>query len=202
MNAVSTPWWIRIFLALPFYVAGMLLLSHQALHYFQLESYQFAGYFKTLKRQMKRLILPCALYALCVLTACSVHRAILNGLNTGTLSVLAAALLYVLASFVFMLLPSFYLARQERKTPEKKPFRKTARIIRLYCVLGLAAAVIALLGEKAALIPVLGALTSGSITFVSFLIGANRLKDVLSKQSLSDPDFYAIEEEKALIEDS
>lgn len=54
----------------------------------------------------------------------------------------------------------------------------------------------------AKIVPVLGALTSGSITFVSFLIGANRLKDVLSKQSLSDPDFYAIEEEKALIEDS
>ncbi len=158
MNAVSTPWWIRIFLALPFYVAGMLLLSHQALHYFQLESYQFAGYFKTLKRQMKRLALPCALYALCILAACFIHRAILSGMNAGTLSVFAAVLLYVLVSFVFMLLSSFYLAGQERKTPEKKPFRKTARIIRLYCVLGLAAAVIALLGEETVLIPVLGAL--------------------------------------------
>ena len=58
----------------------------------------------------------------------------------------------------------------------------------------------------AKIIPVLGALTSGSITFVSFLIGANRLKDVLSKQSLSDPNFYTIaienKEAEALIEDS
>ena len=28
------------------------------LHYFQLESYQFAGYFRTLKRNWKRAVLP------------------------------------------------------------------------------------------------------------------------------------------------
>ena len=38
--------------------AGALLLSRRLLHYFQLESYQFRGFFKTLNRQADRALLP------------------------------------------------------------------------------------------------------------------------------------------------
>ncbi len=158
MEAVSTLWWIWVFFALPFYVGGMLLLSHQALHYFQLESYQFAGYFKTMKRQLKRLYVPCALYALCCLVCFFIHRTIFDGLHLETISVFLGTLFYALASFSFYLCPAFLLSKQGRKAPQKKPFRKTTRIIRLYCILGLVVAVFAWLGLKIALMPTFCAL--------------------------------------------
>ena len=47
----------RILLALQAPVA-MLFMSRQLMHYFQLESYQFQGYFRTLWRQKKKAVLP------------------------------------------------------------------------------------------------------------------------------------------------
>ena len=40
------------------------LCARLCLHYFQLESYQFAGYFKTLRRLWKKAFLPGALQTL------------------------------------------------------------------------------------------------------------------------------------------
>lgn len=40
------------------------------------------------------------------------------------------------------------------------------------------------------IVPVIGAAVSGSITLVSFQIGANRLKRLLSSMEISDPSFY------------
>ena len=45
--------------------AGMVLASRGLIHFFQLESYQFPGYFRTLKRNLAKIIWPgCALAAL------------------------------------------------------------------------------------------------------------------------------------------
>ena len=38
--------------------AGCLLASKILLHYFQLESYQFPGYFRTIRRNILKAILP------------------------------------------------------------------------------------------------------------------------------------------------
>ena len=40
--------------------AAALLCARRLLHYFQLESYQFYGYFKTVARQWKKAVLPSA----------------------------------------------------------------------------------------------------------------------------------------------
>ena len=40
------------------FAMGLLLAARRLTHYFQLESYQFQGYFKTVCRQWKRTILP------------------------------------------------------------------------------------------------------------------------------------------------
>ena len=52
----------QILLALGVPVA-MLFISRQLMHYFQLESYQFQGYFRTLWRQKKKVIWPLVLLA-------------------------------------------------------------------------------------------------------------------------------------------
>ena len=49
--------------------AGMVLASRLLLHYFQLESYQFQGYFRTVRRQWKKALLPGVLLALGCLCA-------------------------------------------------------------------------------------------------------------------------------------
>lgn len=54
-----------------YWIPGMLILtvcalvlSRKLIHYFQLESYQFHGYFKTILRQYKRVILPFVLFGI------------------------------------------------------------------------------------------------------------------------------------------
>ena len=49
---------ILLFMAL---AAGCLLSGKILIHYFQLESYQFPGYFRTLRRNQAKAILPGAL---------------------------------------------------------------------------------------------------------------------------------------------
>ena len=44
--------------------AGCLLAGRLLIHYFQLESYQFPGYFRTLKRNLPKALLPGLLTAL------------------------------------------------------------------------------------------------------------------------------------------
>ena len=60
---------------------GSLLLARRLLHYFQLESYQFRGFFKTLLRQLDRALLPGLVFGgvsfalLCGLFPVSAHAA-------------------------------------------------------------------------------------------------------------------------------
>ena len=43
-------------------IGGMVLAARRLMHYFQLESYQFHGYFQTVNRQWKQAVIPyCAL---------------------------------------------------------------------------------------------------------------------------------------------
>ena len=112
--------------------AAMVLAARGLLHYFQLESYQFRGYFKTVLRQWKRAFLPGAILALAsVLTflICIRLAAFLtvNGHISGRLiMILMAAVLLGLG---------FYLYRRAARAPQKKKFALTARMKRLYTAL-------------------------------------------------------------------
>ena len=116
-----------------FYIAavgeaiGMVLAARALLHYFQLESYQFRGYFQTVLRQWRRSLLPGAAlnaaFAVCLLCL------------SGSLNA-APALFPAIAAAVQIALGAL-LHRQAAKTPQKKKFALTARMKRLYCALAL-----------------------------------------------------------------
>ncbi len=106
--------------------AAMVLAARVLLHYFQLESYQFQGYFKTVGRQWRRAFLPGlalnAAYVLCFWA--------LSGL-------LNAESFFFLPAAAVQLILGFLLFRQAVKTPQKKKFALTARMKRLYAALAL-----------------------------------------------------------------
>lgn len=120
---------------------GMLLLSRKCLHYFQLESYQFQGYFHTLIRQWKYALLPGVIAAAgCFL----IWRAenMLGGmiysshsLHAPTAGDVIKTALVSLAAAALTLLDFWAIARYLGRQKEKKPFVVTARVKRLYLVL-------------------------------------------------------------------
>lgn len=105
---------------------AMVLAARVLLHYFQLESYQFHGYFKTVGRQWKRALLPGfvlnAAFTVCFLC--------LSGY-------LMADSLFFLPLATVQILLGVWLYRQAVKTPQKKKFALTARMKRLYAALAL-----------------------------------------------------------------
>ena len=103
---------------------GMLFASRLLLHYFQLESYQFQGYFRTLLRQWKKACIPGAV--LCI-TFLIIHL---------LLAVLPRIALFRLIAAVVMVVPGLFLAKKAQNTPQKKKFVITARVKRLYAVHG------------------------------------------------------------------
>ncbi len=107
--------------------AGMVLAARALLHYFQLESYQFQGYFRTVLRQRKRAVLPGVILAAAFLV---------SYLACAVIGERAAAMmpLIVLAATAGT---GYILCRQAKKTPQKKKFAMTARMKRLYAALAL-----------------------------------------------------------------
>lgn len=112
--------------------AAALLCARRLLHYFQLESYQFYGYFKTVTRQWKIAVLPpIALGVLFTLMAWCGRKlhASADPQNLWKLICIegvAAAMILALGVVV-----SVWMNRGK----EKKPFVVTARVKRLYGVL-------------------------------------------------------------------
>ncbi|MBR1585099.1 MAG: UDP-N-acetylmuramoyl-tripeptide--D-alanyl-D-alanine ligase [Clostridia bacterium] len=108
--------------------AGMILAARRLTHYFQLESYQYHGYFQTVGRQIKRAVDPCLLLGLCylaVFSAWALLTAPAKGETAFHLATAAvAAGLYALAGAL--------IRRRGMKQKEKKPFALTARMKRLY----------------------------------------------------------------------
>ena len=113
--------------------AGILIwLSGGLLHYFQLESYQFNGYFRTLNRQWKRIWQPLGLYAVAAAVLFFPARLLSS----------AAPVwmgLYRLAASAALLWTAFQMGRFAKALhgPQKKTFARTDRIKRLYvtCVI-------------------------------------------------------------------
>ena len=101
--------------------AACLLASRGLIHYFQLESYQFPGYFRTVKRNWLRATIPGG-----VLTALGLFLRIVGGEIGYALSDVMFALAYVAFGVV--------LLEYGRKQKAKKALVFTPRVKRLYAV--------------------------------------------------------------------
>ena len=133
----------RILLALQVPVA-MLFASRQLMHYFQLESYQFQGYFCTLWRQKKKVFLPLIILAVASILVIFGSAWANELLKPNTENVVryfnarkkeANNQLYVgLAAFCVMGVAGYIIRYSGMKSPAKKPFVVTARVKRLYII--------------------------------------------------------------------
>jgi len=116
--------WVLILLP----VICCLFASRTLFHYFQLESYQFPGYFRTLKRNWKHSLFP----GVCA----SVSTALLA--TFGTFFLVTASMLLQIAGGIVLLLVSaglgLIIAKVFNPKTAKKKFVFTARIKRLYAV--------------------------------------------------------------------
>jgi UDP-N-acetylmuramoyl-tripeptide--D-alanyl-D-alanine ligase len=101
---------------------GMVLAMRSLVHYFQLESYQFPGYYRTLKRNAKRAILPGFLLG-CTAGVMNTMRMML-GKNTISSAIYAAVVVCI----------GELIGRLMRDSKAKKPLNVTPRVKRLYAV--------------------------------------------------------------------
>lgn len=115
---------IQIFLLFMALAAGCLLSGRILIHYFQLESYQFPGYFRSLRRNQAKIILPGAL--MCFLF---------------TLSFLILYLIFKAFTWSFFILETiilvaggYFIGQKCSEKKAKKALAFTPRIKRLYCV--------------------------------------------------------------------
>lgn len=114
--------------------AAMTLASRSLIHYFQLESYQFPGYFRTLRRNGRRALLPGLTLAL--LLAVWVVVALLVAWPRWLLAMLAG---------VTLLAAGWLMGRFFRDAKAKKPLVLTPRVKRLYAVMAVLHLVLLLL---------------------------------------------------------
>lgn len=108
--------------------AGSLLAGRSLMHYFQLESYQFPGYFRTLRRNLVRAALPGVLMTVYLTALFLVHRTMDRYAGNGLRFVLAVALA------ALALLGGWWCRGVFNGRKEKKPFVITARVKRLYLI--------------------------------------------------------------------
>ena len=114
-------------------VIGCLLAGKILLHYFQLESYQFPGYFRTLRRNWTKALLPgacmCALLTILFMLSflLSSPEPIGGGLGAGDIAILIGIILLLIAG-------GWLLGRKLSEKNAKKKFVLTPRVKRLYAV--------------------------------------------------------------------
>lgn len=117
-------------------IAGLLLAARRLTHYFQLESYQFYGYFKTILRQWKKALVPYALMsALAVPLAYTLDYCVQERPYFGTIDMIGGIL--VILYPLCWLGAGFLIRGFSLRAAEKKKFVMTGRMKRLYAVLGL-----------------------------------------------------------------
>ncbi len=134
-------------------MVGCFFVTHRALHYFQLESYQFQGYFKTLNRQAKKVFFPCFIYSVLSLVLFLGYQMLfaLRGIGYNIIpsevsfSHLIPQILLSVGFSVLLAVAGYMILKVCYHTAEKKPFVKTARIKRLYCFLALFLSVFSIL---------------------------------------------------------
>lgn len=105
-----------------------LLASRSLMHYFQLESYQFPGYFRTVKRNLARAVLPGLIMTAYLMLLLLIHRSIDRTLAEGN----AMRLLVALAADVLAVLGGSWCRSIMQVKAAKKPFVVTMRVKRTY----------------------------------------------------------------------
>ena len=105
-----------------------LLAGRVLLHYFQLESYQFPGYFRTVKRNLVRAMLPGLIMAVYLTLLLLIHRSVDRMLAEGSfLRVLVA-----LAAVALSILGGWWCRSLLQVKKAKKPFVVTMRVKRTW----------------------------------------------------------------------
>lgn len=108
--------------------AGCLIISRYLFHLFQLESYQFAGYFRALRRNFRKSFIPGV-----VLCVSSIIIFIFAGVMYDYISpIISSVLCLLMISIAAILIRHFSIISNE-----KKPLVMTKRMIRLYLFAGL-----------------------------------------------------------------
>ncbi len=124
---------------------GTWLLSRRLMHYFQLESYQFRGFFKTLDRQLDKSVLPGLVFGAVTFLLLFFAAPVFSGLHT----TLACALFSAALSALIVAAAFIIFRRLFRDSKEKKPFKLTARVKRLYTWLAVVLIAVGLLLKNA-----------------------------------------------------
>ena len=106
-----------------------LFASRTLLHYFQLESYQFPGYFRTLWRNKKNSFLPGVCVVIAVLIICYGLAIPMMALNSKFLGIVYLIIMLPLSAAAGLLIAKWF-----RPKNAKKKFVITARVKRLYVV--------------------------------------------------------------------
>ncbi len=105
-----------------------LMASRSLMHYFQLESYQFPGYFRTLKRNFVRAVVPGLVLTVYLVLLLLIHRSVDRVLAEGSiLRVLVALCAVVLAG-----VGGWWVRGLMQAHKAKKPFVVTMRVKRTY----------------------------------------------------------------------
>ncbi|MBE5797491.1 MAG: UDP-N-acetylmuramoyl-tripeptide--D-alanyl-D-alanine ligase [Clostridiales bacterium] len=127
MNTLVT-WIIALAVAVSSLLAGRSLL-----HYFQLESYQFAGYFRTLRRNWKRAVLPGVIMAVYLTLLLLIHRSVDRFIEPDSL----LRILPALGALALAALGGMWCSSILQVKKAKKPFVVTMRVKRTYIVSGI-----------------------------------------------------------------
>ncbi len=104
--------------------AGCLFAGKILIHYFQLESYQFHGYFRTLKRNLLKSCIPGILMALALGLMLIPAYLMGNGFSP----------LYYIAVSVLLVAAGFLIGKKHSEKKAKKALVYTSRIKRLYVI--------------------------------------------------------------------
>ena len=114
-------------------VIGCLLAGKLLFHYFQLESYQFPGYFRTIRRNIKKAMIPglsmTVLTAAVLLTGIALFPERTNGSLFDS-----AEVVWFFAMPVILIAGGLFLGRKFNEKKTKKAFVQTPRMKRLYIV--------------------------------------------------------------------
>ena len=139
---------LEIWLAVLAPVCCCLFASRGILHYFQLESYQFPGYFRTLKRNPVHSLLPGVCSSVAIVALLYLFDLV---------AVRGASAFWRIAAMILLLpvsgLAGFVTGRTFSEKHAKKKFVYTGRVKRLYVVHFAVMTLISYFGAKALLLP-------------------------------------------------
>ncbi len=127
MNTLVT-WMIALAVAV-----ASLLASRSLMHYFQLESYQFAGYFRTVARNWKRAVLPGVIMTVYLTMLLLIHRSVDRFMDESSLLRLPLAVLCA----ALAVLGGMWCRSILQVKKAKKPFVVTMRVRRTIVVSGI-----------------------------------------------------------------